>query len=124
VLLVSVGASLAGISKLSHGLVFSIIFALFIWRTYKIRPFNYHRANLWQLASMIGVSYISFLSVLSNIIGDKANLLWFIALMIGWGGIVLGAYLIQRKYLPNLLVAVGETKRKIGANPIENYSKV
>jgi hypothetical protein len=106
ILLVSVGKSLQGTSMISHGVVFSFLMIVFIWMTYRIRPFNYDRFNVWELASLLAVLYISLLAVFSSA-SDPENIGWFVGLLVGWGVIFIGAYLIQRKFFPNYLVPPG-----------------
>ena len=118
ILLIAVGKSLQGISPVSHGIVFSIIFITFTVLTYKIRPFNYRRCNLWETTSLIAVSYLSVLATLSYA-GDPTNIGWFITLILGWAIMVGVAFYIQRKFMPNLLVSPSDKDPKI-----QNYNVV
>jgi hypothetical protein len=112
VLLVSVGKSLSGPFTEVHGVVFSFLMAVFIWMTWRIQPFNYGRFNVWEIASLIAILYISLMAVFS-FIGEEEHIGWFIGLIVGWAIIFGGAYLIQRKFFPNLLVPPGgRTNRK------------
>lgn len=111
ILLIAVGKSLQGISPLAHGIVFSILFTSFTVFTYKLRPFNYGRCNLWEFSSLVAVSYMSILATLSYS-GNSSHIGWFIALVIGWTLLGAGTVFFQRKYFPNLLVAPAEAKSK------------
>ncbi|CAG9309903.1 unnamed protein product [Blepharisma stoltei] len=113
ILLIAVGKSLQGSQPIAHGVLFSFLIFCFSVITYKIKPFNYGRCNLWEFASLVGVFYISFLATLSNA-GQQDNIAWFIALFIGWGIIAIVTIIIQKKYFPSLLVpAAGKPKNKI-----------
>jgi len=114
ILLIAIGKSLQGTSQLAFGIVFSFLFATFTGLTYKIQPFNYNRCNLWEFASLCAVSYLSILATISNS-ADPKNIGWFIALMIGWGVIVVSAFIVQKKYMQNLLLPPGggRNQRKV-----------
>jgi hypothetical protein len=112
ILLIAVGKSLQGISPLSHGIVFSIIFISFTVITYKIRPFNYKRCNLWEIISLMAVSYLSVLATLSYI-GNQTHVAWFICLMVGWSIMGLTGLYIQKKHMPNLLISPSDKDNKI-----------
>ena len=111
VVLIAVGKSLQGTSPVAHGVVFSILMLLFTGVTYKMRPFNYNRCNLWEVTSLLGVFYMSFLSTIS-LAGDSTNVAWFICLIIGWGAMGGVTFLIQRKFMLNMLVPPGGIKNK------------
>jgi len=111
VLLVAVGKSLIGLSFISHGIVFTILMFIFAYITLRLRPFNYHRCNLWEVSSLVAVAYLSLLATISFEI-EQEHIGWFVALMIGWGIIGGITFLIQRKYYPNLLVPPGGAKSK------------
>ncbi|OMJ94263.1 hypothetical protein SteCoe_2602 [Stentor coeruleus] len=111
ILLIAVGKSLQGISPLAHGIVFSILFTSFTIFTYKLRPFNYGRCNLWEFSSLVAVSYMSILATLSYS-GNSSHIGWFVALIVGWALLGAGTIFFQRKYFPNLLVAPAEAKSK------------
>lgn len=111
VVLIAVGKSLQGTSPIAHGVVFSILMLLFTVVTYRMRPFNYNRCNLWEVTSLLGVFYMSFLSTISQA-GDSAHVAWFICLIIGWGAMGGVTFLIQRKFMPNMLVPPGGIKNK------------
>jgi hypothetical protein len=114
ILLIAVGKSLQGTSPVAHGVVFSVLMLAFTIITFKIKPFNYHRCNLWEVSSLIAVFYMSFLATLSHA-ANPEHLAWFIVLMIGWGVTAVGTFLIQRFKCPNLLINPSEanTKKKI-----------
>ncbi|CAG9335624.1 unnamed protein product [Blepharisma stoltei] len=113
ILLIAVGKSLQGSQPIAHGILFSILILLFSIVTYKIRPFNYGRCNLWELSSLIGVFYIAVLATISNA-ADSNNIAWFIVLFIGWGVIGIVTLIVQKKYYPNFLVpAAGKSRSKI-----------
>lgn len=65
ILLIAIGKSLQGTSPIAHGVVFSLISIAFVIVTYKLRPFNYNRCNLWELASLCAVAYMSILATIS-----------------------------------------------------------
>ena len=115
ILLIVVGKSLQGANPLAHGVVFSILMAVFIYMTIKIKPFNYGRFNVWEIASLIAILYIALLASISNMFNPEA-IGWFIGLILGWAIIFGVAYFIQRKFFENLLVppGIGQTKRAIG----------
>ena len=112
ILLIAVGKSLQGISPLSHGIVFSIIFISFTVITYKIRPFNYKRCNLWEIISLMAVSYLSVLATLSYI-GNQTHIAWFVCLIVGWAIMGLAGLYIQKKSMPNLLISPSDKDNKI-----------
>jgi len=111
VVLIAVGKSLQGTSPIAHGVVFSILMLAFTIVTYRMRPFNYNRCNLWEVSSLLGVFYMAFLSTIS-LAGNAAHVAWFICLMVGWGAIGGVTFLIQRKFMPNMLVPPGGIKNK------------
>lgn len=63
---------------------------------------------------MLAVFYYSLIATMSNI-QDPEHFGWFIALCIGWAGIAVTGFAIQRKFYKNLLVPPGggKSKRKI-----------
>mmetsp|Transcript_24315 Transcript_24315/g.24052 ORF Transcript_24315/g.24052 Transcript_24315/m.24052 type:complete len:131 (+) Transcript_24315:46-438(+) len=73
ILLIAIGKSLQGTSVIAHGVVFSTLFIAFTIVTYKMKPFNYGRCNLWEITSLIAVCYISVLATLANI-GNSSNI--------------------------------------------------
>ena len=103
VLLIAVGKSLEGTFPLVHGIVFSMLMMAFTIVAYRMLPFNYSRFNLWSFSSQVAVFYISLLSTVSNA-GDSAHVGWFISLIAGWSVIITVTLLVQRKFMPNLLV--------------------
>lgn len=111
ILLIAIGKSLQSISPVAHGVVFTILISSFAVAIYKLRPFNYNRCNLWEFTTILSVAYMSFLATLSYV-KDPTHIGWFIALMLGWFIIIGGSLLIQRKYMPNLLLAPGKNKNK------------
>lgn len=102
ILLITVGKSLQGTFPLAHGITFSLLVLIFSISTYKFSAFNYHRCNLWQLTSLICLTFYSILATFS-FIGDNTNFGWVIGLLFGWIMIVAVAYGIQCKYYPPLL---------------------
>ncbi|OMJ78302.1 hypothetical protein SteCoe_21897 [Stentor coeruleus] len=111
ILLIAIGKSLQSTSPLAHGIVFTILISTFTGLIYKLKPFNYHRCNLWEFSSILAVAYMSFLATLSYA-GDPTNVGWFIALAIGWATIIGVSLFIQRKYMPNLLIPPGGSRSK------------
>lgn len=111
ILLIAVGKSLQGTSPVAHGVVFSVLILAFTIITFKIKPFNYHRCNLWEVSSLIAVFYMSFLATLSHA-ANPEHLAWFIVLMIGWGLIAIGTFLVQKFKCPNLLINPSEANNK------------
>jgi len=103
ILLIAIGKSLQSTSPVAHGVVYTILISIFAGLIYKLKPFNYHRCNLWEFSSILAVSYLSFLATLSYA-KDPENVGWFIALALGWALIFLVSFLIQRKKMPNLLL--------------------
>ena len=62
--------------------------------------------------SLIGVCWLSLLATISNV-KDPQNFGWFFVLCIGWAGIAISTYFIQKKYFPeNYLVSASEGKSK------------
>jgi ABC-type branched-subunit amino acid transport system substrate-binding protein len=111
ILLIAVGKSLQGISPVAHGVVYSILILVFTITTYKIRPFNYNRCNLWEFSSLLAVTYMSILATIS-LSADSSSLGWFITLMIGWGIIGGGTVWFQKKFMPNFLVPPDDTRSR------------
>lgn len=56
---------------------------VFIYLTVKIKPFNYGRFNVWEVASLAAILYIALLAVISNNFNPE-DIGWFIGLIIGW----------------------------------------
>ncbi|CAG9326563.1 unnamed protein product [Blepharisma stoltei] len=113
ILLIAIGKSLQGTSVIAHGVVFSILFIAFTIVTYKMKPFNYGRCNLWEMTSLIAVCYISVLATLANA-GDSKHIAWFVTLAAGWAIMVIVAVFIQKRHFPNYLTSTGSRgKRKI-----------
>ena len=123
ILLIAVGKSLQSITPLGHGVVFSILISAFTLVTYRLKPFNYNRCNLWEFSSLLAVSYMSILATLSNI-GEATNIGWFVALMAGWILIGVGSVLFQRKYMPNMLVPSSENQQKKKLYDVLSYNKI
>ena len=123
ILLIAVGKSLQSITPLGHGIVFSILISAFTYITYRLKPFNYNRCNLWEFSSLLAVSYMSILATLSYI-GDATNVGWFIALMVGWIAIGVGTVLFQRRFMPNMLVPSSENRQKKKLYDVLSYSKI
>jgi ABC-type branched-subunit amino acid transport system substrate-binding protein len=120
ILLIAVGKSLQGISPLSHAIVFSVIFITFTVVTYKIRPFNYNRCNLWEVISLMMVSYLSVLATLSYV-GNQTHVAWFVCLIIGWSIMGAAGLFIQKKKMPNLLISPSDKDNKIiDYNPVKH----
>jgi ABC-type branched-subunit amino acid transport system substrate-binding protein len=111
ILLIAIGKSLQSSSPMAHGVVYTILISIFTVCIYKIQPFNYNRCNLWELSSMIAVSYLSFLATLSYA-KEPTHIAWFIALVVGWGIIGGVTMIIQKKYMPNLLAAPSGNRNK------------
>lgn len=65
VLLTVVGKSLQGAMPTAHGLVFAILMAGFIYGTWKLKPFNYGKFNVWEITSLGAILYIALLAVVS-----------------------------------------------------------
>ena len=116
ILLIAIGKSLQSTSPLGHGVVYTILITIFTISIYKIKPFNYHRCNLWEFSSILAVAYLSLLATLSYI-GNSTNIGWFIGLMVGWSLIFGVSIIVQNKYMPNLLIAspqaVGKRGKKV-----------
>ena len=91
---------------------------VFIFMTVKIKPFNYGKFNVWEIASLIAVLYLAILASVSNNFDpeEQKEYGWFIGLIIGWAIIFGVAYFITRNFCKNLLVppGIGQTKRTIG----------
>jgi len=123
VLLIAVGKSLKGISPISHGVVFSLLCLAFTVVTYKLKPFNYSRCNLWEFSSLLALTFLSVTATVSYF-GDPTQIGWFVALAVGWsliGGVTL---VLQKKYYPKLLVPSGgeKSKRKVyDALAVKNF---
>ena len=111
ILLITVGKVLQGNSPIAHGVVFSLLILSFALLTYRFKAFNYSRCDLWEIASLVAVAYMSVLATLSNA-GDSANIGWFIGLVIGWVIIVTFTLFVQRKHFPKFLWPVNEKVSK------------
>ena len=120
ILLITVAKVLQSNSEIAHGIVFSIIIIAFSIISYKFRAFNYSRCDLWEISSLIAVSYLSILATLSNA-GDSTNIAWFICLCIGWLIIIVLTIYIQRKYLPILLVS---PSKKIISKKVKSFYSI
>ena len=112
ILLIAIGKSLQSTSPIAHGIVYTILISVFTVLIYILKPFNYNRCNLWELSSMIAVSYLSFLATLSNV-KSPTHVGWFIALAVGWFLIAAVTLFIQKKFMPNLLVAPTGTRKSL-----------
>ena len=109
ILLISVSKSLQGISPLANGIIFTCIISAFGVATFKIRPFNYSRFNLWEISSIAAICYYSVLATVSQqVLPD--NLMWFVALVVGWGVIFVVALIVQRRKMPNLMMSAVSKK--------------
>ena len=111
ILLIAIGKSLQSISPIAHGVVYTILISMFTVAIYKMRPFNYNRCNLWEFTSILCVAYMSFLATLSYST-DPTNVGWFIALMAGWMVMLGVALMVQKKFMPNLLITHRSGKGK------------
>ncbi len=60
--------------------MFTLLVFMFAGFAYRIRPFNYHPCNLWEVISLLCGGYISFLAPISNA-AEKTHMGWFSALM-------------------------------------------
>ena len=100
VLLIAVGNSLNSTNEIAHGCIYTLLMAAYTAFTWKSKPFNEHRCNLWELVSLGCVTGYSFFATVSHAY-DPSNLAWFISLAILWGCIGLTAIGIQCAYLPS-----------------------
>ena len=110
--LIAVGKSLQGVSPVSHGVVFTILCMAFSYMTYKIKPFNYERCNLYEVSSLVAVTYLSMVATISLAYEPK-HYGWFLMLVFGWVIIGIGVYLAQKKLklYKSLLNAPGMQKK-------------
>ena len=109
ILLVSVSKSLQGISPLANGVIFTFIISAFGFVTFRIKPFNYSRFNLWEISSIAAVCFYSVLATVSQQV-QPGNLMWFVALVIGWGIILAVSLVIQWRTMPSLMMAAVNKK--------------
>ncbi|OMJ93956.1 hypothetical protein SteCoe_3016 [Stentor coeruleus] len=128
ILLIAFGKSLQGISPLAHGVVFTVLFITFVAVTIKVKPFNYNRCNLWEISSLIAITYMSILATISYNASPE-SIAWFIALIVGWLIIIAITMFIQRKYMPDLLVSPNRKKTRrslkdvFSKGKVENYNE-
>lgn len=128
ILLIAFGKSLQGISPLAHGVIFTVLFITFVAVTIKVKPFNYNRCNLWEISSLIAVTYMSILATISYNVSPE-SIAWFIALIVGWLIIATITMFIQRKYMPDLLISPNRRKTKrslkdvFSRGKVENYNE-
>jgi ABC-type branched-subunit amino acid transport system substrate-binding protein len=123
ILLISVSKSLQGISPLANGIIFTCIISAFGIATYKIKPFNYSRFNLWEISSISAICYFSILSTIS-LQYDPKNLMWFVALILGWGVILIVTLIFQRKKMPNLMMSAINKRPRRSLKDIFSSHKV
>jgi hypothetical protein len=118
-LLITVGKSLQGNFPLVHGIVFTLLVSIFTFTTYKYRAFNYGRCDLWELVSLVSLTYYSTLATLS-FIGDKKSVGWVIGLLLGWVIILGSGYGIQYKYFPSMLLTEERQKESGKIHDLED----
>ena len=123
ILLISVSKSLQGISPLANGIIFTFIISAFGIATYKIRPFNYSRFNLWEISSIAAICFYSVLATVSQQVFPD-NLMWFVALVIGWGIILAVALVVQRRKMPNLMMSAVNKKPRRSLKDVISSHKV
>ena len=123
ILLISVSKSLQGISPLANGIIFTFIISAFGLVTFKIRPFNYARFNLWEIGSIAAVCFYSVLATVSQQV-QPDNLMWFVALAVGWGVILVVCLVIQWRNLPNLMMAAVQKKPRRSLKDIFSSHRV
>jgi ABC-type branched-subunit amino acid transport system substrate-binding protein len=100
ILLIAVGKSLQGTSPLAHGVVFTILMLAYCLVAIRVVPFNYHRCNLWEIATLLAVLYFSLIATCSNTY-NPTHLGWFIGLLVGWGIIIIIGIAVQLKKFPS-----------------------
>lgn len=101
VMLIAVGNSLRGTSEIAHGCVFTVLMTAYSTVSVVVRPFNYHRCNLWEIMSLVSITCYSFIATLSHV-HDPTHVGWFIGLGVSWGLLGLFAFVLQCRYLPSL----------------------
>lgn len=100
ILLIAVGKSLQGTTPLAHGIIFTLLMFAYCLVAIRVLPFNYHRCNLWEIATLLAVLYFSLIATCSQTYRPE-NIGWFIGLLVGWGLIVLAGVGIQLKKFPS-----------------------
>ena len=111
ILLIAVGKSLQGTSTLAHGIVFSLLMLAYCVVSVRVLPFNYHRCNLWEIATLLAVLYFSLIATFSPVYSPQ-SLGWFIGLLVGWGAIILAGIGIQLKKFPSHFRVKGDGKQR------------
>ena len=101
VLLIAVGNSLRGTNEIAHGCVFTVLMTAYSGISVKVRPFNYHRCNLWEIISLVSVTSYSFIATVSNA-KAPTHVGWFIGLVVVWGLLGILAFGLQCCYFPSL----------------------
>lgn len=100
ILLIAVGKSLQGTTPLAHGVIFTLLMFAYCLVAVRVLPFNYHRCNLWEIATLLAVLYFSLIATCSQNYRPE-NLGWFIGLLVGWGLIILAGIGVQLKKFPS-----------------------
>jgi hypothetical protein len=67
-----------------YSIVFLCILAVYIVFTSFIKAYNYHRVNLWQVLSLMGVFVLALLALLNDTIYHNSNFKLVIVVVIAW----------------------------------------
>ena len=90
-------------SPLAHEITFlSLVLGFFLFQL-KYRGFNYARVTHWHRLSLLGVLWLSLLTLLANRLSVSPSY-WALAALVGLTGIVVFGWVWMRLHYPSLLV--------------------
>ncbi|CAG9319088.1 unnamed protein product [Blepharisma stoltei] len=91
-------------SDIGHGIIFIFAMVVYIVFVFKFKSYNYARFSLWEGLSLIGVTWLAFLSVVEIEISNYFySTIAIISLFMGWLFIIAFGLWVQYKKYPSML---------------------
>ncbi|CAG9333810.1 unnamed protein product [Blepharisma stoltei] len=102
VIFITVNKTLKLVDSIAQGLTYLLLFSLFIFYNLKFKPYNYDRANMWQVILFICVAWSVLFSSISKAV-DTGLIVIMIIKIIGWSALITIGFVLQVKKFPSLL---------------------
>ncbi|CAG9309795.1 unnamed protein product [Blepharisma stoltei] len=104
VIIVSMNKTLKIYDESLHGLCCIILISIMILLSFKQRPYNYIRMNIWLIISYFGILWSFILSSLYWYTKFEALMMWTLLQYSVWFWLIIIGVLIQFKFFPSLLL--------------------
>ena len=85
-----------------HGCIYIVAFGVFTYFVMKNKPYNYGRTRLWQVTSLVGVTWSCFVTT-SQMALEYDRLPFLVVQVTGWVVILGGAFVVQKRSFPSYL---------------------